>query len=166
MEDQEFKKMKMVYDKASEQHKYFLSWRQFLLGGYFAIIGALFYAAYTVFDKNDEYKKWTFVIVSSISFLSWLFLELDKRNRDLYHVCQRVASTIEQELFSSKLKEDSKDNVGLFYTLDNSSKHNDSSCWTHSELIDILYEAIILVTILLSIYLFISKTLGINCGCI
>ena len=156
MNQEELEKLKMVYDKVAEQHQYYLSWRQFLLAGYFAIMGVIFYSTYTVVNDNNRFSNWSFAIMLCGSMLSLFFLFLDKRNRDLYHVCQRVGSKIEQTLFSD-LDEKSKDNKGLFFTLDKSYKN--SSNPSHSDLIDTLYIANTILTFLLCLYLFFSETM-------
>ena len=37
----EFEKLKLLYERNSDQFKYFLTWRQLMLAGYFSIIAAL-----------------------------------------------------------------------------------------------------------------------------
>ena len=154
-EELKIEKLKIVYDKVAEHHKYYLTWRQVLLAGYFVIIGMIFYSIYSIIENNSEFQKICFIVILSIAFISWLFLELDKRNRDLYHICQRVGSKIESEFFEN-LDPKIKDNFGLFFTLDKSQEN--SSYYTHSKLIDILYKTNLII-VLLSIYLFITKTI-------
>ncbi len=163
MEDQEFESLKMVYENAAEQHRYFISWRQFLLAGYFAIIGILFYSAYTIFGKSEFYQKFTFVIILCISVISKFFLFLERRNKKLYQECQNVSSKIEEKLFNGEVS-----NFGLFYNLVKSSKkkdNNDKDTWTHSQIIDWFYNIIFFLTIVLTLFLFLFITLGIHCGC-
>ena len=160
--DSDFEKLKLIYNQIPDNYRYFLSWIRYLLAGYFAVVAALFYAAFTLFDKGIPHDKWTFAITLSIGFTSLLFLLLDKRNRDLYHICQRVGSRIEKELFSDKdLDPYSKDNKGLFFTLDKS--HKNSSKLTHSKLIDILCITTMILTFVMTVYLFVSKTLPAIC---
>lgn len=97
LEKIKFEKLKIVYEHASEHHRYFLNWRYYLITGYFVILGSLFIAAYYFFKDSGRIRLLIFMIPLSSSILSFLFLKLEKRVRKLYHECRKVACTIEQE---------------------------------------------------------------------
>ncbi|MEQ9008669.1 MAG: hypothetical protein RJQ00_13070 [Vicingaceae bacterium] len=168
----DFEKLKLVYDKVAEHHKYYLSWRRYLLTGYFTVVAALSYSSYTLF--NSEYSYWTFAITFFIGLISLLIYFLDKRNQGLYHISQRVGSNIEQELFKHYLTNDKsyldattwnedgkKDGKGLFFTLDNSHKN---SVPTHSTIIYTLYLTTTFLAFVITVFMIIYKTLPTLCA--
>jgi len=133
----EFEKLKLIYEKAAEHHKYYLSWRQLLLAGYFTVVGIIFYSVYTLVEKGDIIFNVIAIALGIIIYLlSKLFIQLDKRNSDLYHICQNVGENIEKKIIDFDWK-DNKNDKALFNKLSNSyqtSKHK-----THSEIIEIIY---------------------------
>lgn len=101
----EFEKLKLIYEKAAEHHKYYLTWRQIMLGGYFTIIGIIFYSIFILVEKNNLVFSLTATVFGIIIYmLSRLFLELDGRNSDLYHACQNVGENIEKVISKRILK--------------------------------------------------------------
>lgn len=134
----EFEKLKLIYEKAAEHHKYYLSWRQLLLAGYFTVVGIIFYSVYTLVEKGDlVFNAIAAALGIIIYLLSNLFIQLDKRNSDLYHICQNVGENIEKKILDFD-GIDNKNDKALFYTLSNSFK--ESKHKTHSEIIEIIYK--------------------------
>jgi hypothetical protein len=147
--------LRIVYDKVAEHHKYYLSWRHYLLAGYFVVIAFLFYASFYLIENRQPYAKFAFLIPIVISIVSRFFLLMDKRNMDLYHVCQNVGKRVEKKLF--KLSEKKiKRNHGLFNVLSSSYR---TSGFTHTQLIGYLYNSVTVVSLIVSIFLFIFLTL-------
>lgn len=162
-EELDFEKLKLVYDKVAENHRYYLSWRRYILAGAFAVCYALYYSSYIMFEKGGHHLLLAASLLCVNGLICRFFFLLEKRNTALYHVCQRVGSRIEQVLFSHSkadspeyknafsLSEESKDNVALFFTLDNSYKHSpelrDSLRNTHSYLLEKFYNIIFYTSI-------------------
>ena len=151
--DIEFEKQKIVYDKASELHRYYLSWRQFLFAGFIAVIGLIIF-------KCCEVSNFIISILLFIaSILSLVFYFLDKRNSELYHICQKVESRIEDNWFDLDLKNDEKEtkgNIKLYKRLDLSHKENkktknDSKEITHTFIIHFIYIGCFIVSFIFSI---------------
>lgn len=147
MKDTELLKLQMIYDKVGEHHRYYLSWRQYLLGGYFAVIATLFYACFQLFTNTDYIvKSYSIYTAISISIVSFIFWWLDERNRKLYQNCQKVGAAIERKL-NVGLKYNGEKLSGLYFDLDKSYKYNKnkwirilfSEVMTHTWAIRILY---------------------------
>lgn len=112
IEETDFEKQKIVYEKASELHRYYLSWRQFLFAGFIAVIGLI---VFKCCDINSP------LIISILLFLasitSFIFYLLDDRNSTLYHICQKVESNIEDCWFQNE-KEGNNSSIKLYKRLD------------------------------------------------
>jgi hypothetical protein len=134
----EFEMLRLIYEKTCEHHKYFLSWRQVLLAGYFTIVGIIFYSIYTLVEGGDLILC---VIAAGLGiiiyFLSGLFTQLDGRNSELYRICQIVGENIEKKILSIDNINNKNDNA-LFNSLSNSFQK--SKYKTHSEIIEIIYK--------------------------
>lgn len=116
----DFEKLKLIYEKVSEQHRFYIAWRQYLLAGYFAVIAALLYTVFHLFSLRDEFVRYYSVNVAAvIPIVSLFFMWLDNRNRILYQNTQRVGAAIEKEL-NLKLEYNGKKVYGLYYDLDKS----------------------------------------------
>jgi hypothetical protein len=157
-EQLKFEKLKLVYDKVAEHHKHYLLWRQHLLAGFLAVISILFYVSYFFYDKGLIFRKIIFLVFIVAALVALFFLQLEKRNRDLYHVCQRVGKRIESELFTD-LNPEVKDNTGLFFTLDNSYKNTQN--WTHAKTVDTLYITVGIISIILALVCLLTLTFNI-----
>lgn len=96
-EELKLEKLKIVYEQAGLQHRYFLNWRYFLTVGYFAILGSMVMAFVWCFKEVKELRDYLFWLPVSFSGASLLFLLLDRRIRDLYHTSRKVACMVEQE---------------------------------------------------------------------
>ena len=134
-----FEALKMVYQQTAEHHRYYLSWRQQLTAGYLVVLASILYSVIYTWKPENGLSDLSCLVFGGGALLSIVFRELDRRNRDLYHVCQNVGKRIEQEL-NLDLDEKVKQNTGLFFTLDNSFKN--SSKYTHSRILDIAYNLI------------------------
>src|SRR5574343_830015 len=133
----DFEKLKLVYEKVSEQHRFYLAWRQYLLAGYFAVLAALFYAVFQLYNFNNDFVRYYSVnIAIVIPFVSLFFMWLDDRNRILYQKTQKVGAAIEKKL-DLDLEYNDQKLFGLFDSLDNSYKsgkgfisHMKTHTWT------------------------------------
>ena len=91
-----FESRKLVYENASQLHRYFLTWRHQLLAGYLAVLAALGVAFNWASLRADSKELWIGAIgLLSIS-LTALFWLLEFRNRQLYRGCQNIARNLEQ----------------------------------------------------------------------
>lgn len=157
---QKFKKLKLLYNKVAEHHKYFLSWRQILLAGYFALVGVIFYSMYFLIDKNnqleiDKNNASDFIIAAIcgavIFLMSKLFIQLDKRNSELYQICQNVGANIEKKIL--KNKKSKTRNISMFLLL--SESHKITNYKTHSKVVEIIYNCTGYIGLIISISIFI-----------
>jgi|GEM_PF-5773335 len=122
----DFEKMKLVYEKTAEHHKYYLSWRQFILSGFFAVISVLLLCMYYTYLSPSLFLKCLTPFVALTLVLAVVFFEnLENRNKELYQSCQRTATVIEMELFGNQLKWHLLSNKGLFFDLNKSFKLNE-----------------------------------------
>lgn len=160
--DIEFEKQKIVYDKASELHRYYLSWRQFLFAGFIAITGLIIFKCC---DMSNQLN--IAILLSIVSIISLIFYLLDKRNCELYHICQKVESKIEDNWFGREKKEkETKGNIKLYKRLDLSYQEdkqetNTSHRITHTLIIKFLYVGCSIISFVISILFLYSY-----CNCI
>ena len=140
--DIEFEKQKIVYEKASELHRYYLSWRQFLFAGFIAVIGLIIFKCCDM--VSDKLIIAILLFISAI--VSIVFYYLDKRNSRLYHICQKVESRVEDEWFGTiKDEQTTNSTFKLYKSLDSSHKEkihkkkNESKEITHTVIIKWLY---------------------------
>ena len=91
----DFEKLKLLYEENAAQFRYFLTWRQVLLAGYFAIIVALAIG----FNWAIERPAFVlFIFPLAGAALSVLFWALDLRNRELYQLTSKVGAKLEEQL--------------------------------------------------------------------
>lgn len=115
VENMEFEKLKMIYDKAAEHHKYYLSWRQFILSGFFAVISVLLLCIYNGYSSTSLFIRCiTPLIALTITLAAYFFENLDTRNKELYQSCQRTATVIELHIFGRELDWNLLSTKGLF----------------------------------------------------
>ncbi len=84
-----------MYKQSAEQYRYFLTWRNTVLGGYFAILGAL---AYSLTFKEVFSRFWLLRVAATsfgVTFFSLVFWLLERRNRRLYTLAQVAACQYE-----------------------------------------------------------------------
>jgi uncharacterized membrane protein YkoI len=95
MDETEFKKLELLYKESSTMFRYFLTWRQLLFAGYFAVIASLALGfRWTLSNAPDS----AFVCPFVGFLIGLLFWALDYRNRQLYKLASKVGDNIEKEL--------------------------------------------------------------------
>ena len=85
--------LKDLYDEAAEARKHFLSWRQALFGGYFAILLACVKLALDALEKTPEAS---FLILMAASVIGLLFQLIALRTRGLYSTADRCLALLEE----------------------------------------------------------------------
>ncbi len=121
-----FDQLKLLYEENATQFRFFLTWRQVLLAGYFAIIAALALGfEWAVLHSPDL----TFACPLAGACASILFWALDFRNRELYEHASDVGAMIEEALGFPGL--------GYYGTYPKTKK----SKWRHSRLLKTFYLA-------------------------
>jgi len=93
--DIKFEGLKLLYERNSDQFKYFLTWRQLMLAGYFAIIAALALGFKWALGDHTEAL---FAFPFAGAWVSVLFWALDRRNRELYTMVSRVGAGLEEKI--------------------------------------------------------------------
>jgi hypothetical protein len=93
--DNEFERLKLLYEENAAPFRYFLTWRQLLLGGYFATVAAL---ALGFKWALTEQAILLFLFPLTGAGLSVLFWMLEVRNRELYQLTSEVGSQLEEQL--------------------------------------------------------------------
>lgn len=142
--------LKMIYDKTAEHHRFFLLWRQYLLAGYFALIGTLLYSSYILIQ--GVYAQLVCVPFFIITFLAIMFYFLDSRNAELYQVCQKTGKAIEEELLGNLNNTNtSRGSIALFHSLDNS--HSTSPHPSHRTTVSIIYIISAVISALIFLFL-------------
>jgi hypothetical protein len=84
-----------AYEEAGRNFRYFLSWRERLLAGYFALLAGLSFAFSWLFQEASQLSWIPFAAGFILTLLIWA---LEYRNRDLYRVCQQSAKNCESGL--------------------------------------------------------------------
>jgi hypothetical protein len=91
----DLEKLKLLYEENATQYRFFLTWRQLLLAGYFAIVAALSIAfKWCLADAHAYVSVCPFVGV----WVSAIFWALDRRNLQLYRLAGDVGSALEEKL--------------------------------------------------------------------
>ncbi len=119
--------LKLLYEENATQFRFFLTWRQLLLAGYFAVLAALalgFEWAVTTAPAL------TFACPLAGACASVLFWVLDYRNRELYYHASDVGTAIETEMGNPQL--------GYYGTYGAKTK---DSRWKHSRVLKTFYLA-------------------------
>jgi hypothetical protein len=142
----EVEKLKLLYEENATQFRYFLTWRQLLLAGYFSIIAALALGFKWALGRHDVAP---FVFPLAGAIVSVFFWALDFRNRELYQVTGRVGSDLEERL---ELK-----GMGHF------SAYLSSSCETkfaHSKILKIFYLGCGILMFLIAAFMVFANLMG------
>jgi uncharacterized MnhB-related membrane protein len=122
----DLEKLNLLYEENATQFRFFLTWRQILLAGYFAIIAALALGfEWAVIHAPDL----TFACPLAGACVSVLFWALDFRNRELYHHASDVGAVIEEAMGHQQ--------IGYYGTYQKTKK----SKWRHSRLLKTFYLA-------------------------
>jgi hypothetical protein len=117
---------KDFYSEIGTNYRYFLDWRHKLLAGYLVTVAGLA-IAFSWALTNNTIKPLSWIILLLGLIITLVFWGLEFRNRDLYHVCQKAGSQIEQ-------KEGIDNGQGIYTALDNSRNRI-----SHSMVLDILF---------------------------
>ena len=89
--------LRLLYEETGAMFRFFLTWRQLLLGGYFAILAALALG----FDWALTNHAGMSCAFPFLGFgLSVLFWALDSRNRELYRNAAEVGRSLESRFAS------------------------------------------------------------------
>ena len=137
---------KDVYNQLSENYRYFLSWRQKILAGYFAILAALALGFSWVF-KSMPLEA--FIVPFAAAFMTWILKMLDKRNRDAYQDVIKAGGELESKI--NLTKEDG----GAYIKLQSNYDRTDM---THSKVIDIMFNSLFVGFIIIGFYIFVRFT--------
>ncbi len=91
-----FTKLKLLYEENGSQFRFYLTWRQLLLAGYFAVIAALALGTKWALERPEPHLIFLFPLIGAgVSILFWA---LDYRNRELYGHSSAVGRAIEEVL--------------------------------------------------------------------
>lgn len=82
----------LIYTEIGKTHRYFLDWRNKIVGGYLAVLGALGLGYENVHAEGLQIAL--LFAAGGVSFVFWIF---DFRNRELYSACQRAGADIEED---------------------------------------------------------------------
>jgi len=88
-------RIKLLYEENATQFRFFLTWRQLMLAGYFATMAALALGFKWCISEAHAYV-WACPFVGA--WLSAIFWALDHRNLELYQLANRVGSALEKTL--------------------------------------------------------------------
>jgi hypothetical protein len=119
-------KLQLLYGENAIQFRFFLTWRQVLLAGYFAIIAALALGFEWAVTRAPDL---TFACPLAGAFVSVFFWALDFRDMQLYRHASLVGATIEEAMGRAQLGY-----YGTYHTIKHSS-------WAHSMLLMTFYLA-------------------------
>ncbi len=123
----EFDKLKLLYEENATQFRFFLTWRQLLVAGYFAVLAALALGfEWAVTNAPDL----TFACPLAGAFASVFFWFLDHRNRELYNHASDTGARIEEAM--------GYPNLGYYGTY---RKEVKESTWRHSNVLTVFYLA-------------------------
>ena len=87
---------KLVYEEIGRNYRYFLDWRNKIVGGYIAVLGAFGFAFSGA--KTPEIRIVILFAAIPLSIVFWIF---DTRNRDLFWACQRAGAGIEGNIIGT-----------------------------------------------------------------
>lgn len=88
---------KSLYEESGELLRHYLSWREKLLAGYFAVMGGLGLAFGAM---QGQFKPIAFLVPLLASVLSAMFLLLDLRNQELLNRCVDAGAALEPNTHS------------------------------------------------------------------
>ncbi len=93
--DTEFQKLKLLYEENSTQFRYFLTWRQLILAGYFSAVAALALAFKWAMEKESHMLPLFPLAGALVSLLVWA---LERRNTELYRLTSKVGTRLEEKM--------------------------------------------------------------------
>jgi hypothetical protein len=119
--------LKLLYEENATQFRFFLTWRQLLVAGYFAVLAALALGfEWAVTNAPDL----TFACPLAGAFVSVFFWALDYCNREHHRHAGEVGAAIEPEMYQP--------NLGYYGTY---GKKITGSKWNHSRVLTAFYLA-------------------------
>ena len=83
----------ILYEQTGELLRYYLTWREKLLGGYIAIIAALVVAFISTPEEYKNIRPWVVAVAFLLTVVFWLF---ERRNRELFNRCIDVGVALEK----------------------------------------------------------------------
>lgn len=86
--------LKLLYETNAEQFRYFLTWRQLMLAGYFATVAALALAWWAV-KENPVLLPAPPLVGGVVSLVFWV---LEQRNKELIKLTSDVGANLEEKL--------------------------------------------------------------------
>ena len=81
-----------LYRESANHHRYFLTWRQLLFGGFFAIAGGTINLTLKILD---DYPRIAFIPPLLFVFIAVCFCFFEKRNTELYRAAINTCSQLE-----------------------------------------------------------------------
>lgn len=146
-DQQKIENLKFMYSQILDHHKYYLTWRQLLFGGYLLILYTLLSDIPTLQKEGNTHQ--IAYILFAVAFLSLIFLLLDRRNHFLFHSCGKIARKIEQTIFDN---DEEKAEYLLFTYFHNNTKKTIS----HTLILTIFYSSITLAALIGGIVIIIN----------
>ena len=147
----QFEARQMVYTTAAELHRYFLSWRNQLLAGYFAVVAAIAVAYHWAYTQPHHSVAWILIVGCFAFAITLFFFLLEMRNRQLYRECQNVEQDIELTLKLAPTQKAPNANLGLYDRLIT----NTGQTFNHSNIMSLFFAgalisiiALVIVTLL------------------
>lgn len=147
-DQQKIENLKFMYSQILDHHKYYLTWRQLLFGGYLLILYTLLNDIPSLQKEGETYQ--IAYILFAVTFLSFIFLLIDRRNVFLFHSCGKIAQKIEQIIFEN---DEEKAEYLLFTYLRNNTKKTIS----HTLILTIFYSLIALSSLIGGIAIIINN---------
>jgi hypothetical protein len=92
--------LKLLYEQNNNQFRFFLTWRQLLLAGFFAVFGAIALAFRWSLQHNPSEAPIIPFVGSVVSVLLWL---LDYRNYQLIEIAAKASTAIEKQISDPSL---------------------------------------------------------------
>lgn len=93
--NEEFKDLRLLYEENARMLRFFLTWRQLMFSGYFAVLAALALCFKWALTSTPDYAS-VFPIIGAIIGIS--FSLFDYRNRDMYNHVREVGRKIEERM--------------------------------------------------------------------
>jgi hypothetical protein len=146
-----FEVLKLLYETNAEQFRYFLTWRQLMLAGYFATVAALALAWAWATKGNQVLLPVPPLVGGVVSLLFWA---LEQRNRELIKLTSDVGAKLEEKLGYTGMG-----NFGVFAL----SEKRETGKMHHSVVLATFYFGSGVLMILIAIFLLFAC---VACGCL
>lgn len=139
-DQQKIEDLKAMYSQVLNHHKFYLTWRQLLFGGYLIVLNTLLSDIPSLQGEKGVSSQIAYILFA-VSFLSVIFLLIDRRNKFLFDSCGRVAQNIEQIIFDS----DKEKNDYLLITY---LRSNTKKTISHTLILTIFYSFIAVASLI------------------